>query len=172
MFDFLADQRRNFLEDKIKQLEKDIDMMSEKLSSVHSSVSSIASSLSTTDRRSCSDLAGRDELDMHWSCDVLTGIDDGFRHMEETGQSECRFCSKVFLWDDEEAFVRQGNHLVNSHAFGKCKLGVLYLTEADMMHHLVQFHHATGDISILLGVMGRLNKTIALHVVIGLNRSQ
>ncbi|KAI1391547.1 uncharacterized protein F4822DRAFT_189004 [Hypoxylon trugodes] len=160
IYDQLAYERRLQLESQLKQLERDVDSMSEKLSSVQSSVSSIASSLSVIKKTGDSQLAGRDVHGTHWTCDALTGIDDGFVHDGPNGLSRCRFCSKEFIWDDQEVFSRLGNHLVNFHAFGKCSLGIFYHTQTDIIQHLTNFHHLEnleGDGSDLVDLLARPN---------------
>jgi hypothetical protein len=124
----------------LKYLEKEVDSMSDKLSSVQSSVSSIASSLSLLGKEQSKSKDNWDPEGSHWSCDAITGTDDGFEHFADRGNSICRFCSASFYWDDDECFARQGKHLVSSHAFGTCSLGVSYHEKGEMIDHLVEFH--------------------------------
>ncbi|KAI0125173.1 hypothetical protein BJ170DRAFT_598001 [Xylariales sp. AK1849] len=136
--------------EKRKKLERDIEALSDRLSDVQSSIGSIASSLSRAPARKrpridCSfrSAAEKSTSSMNqplWTCDTISGIDDGYIHDPESGQSECIFCEKVFLWEDAESFMRQGRHLVQQHSFGQCNLSIAYDCIAAFKNHLVSFH--------------------------------
>jgi hypothetical protein len=141
----VASKRREEANLDLSRIKKEICALSDKLSSVHSSVSSIASGLSHSSSSShrSSSAPNSDWDDCYWSCDALSGIDDGFEHQADAGNSICRFCGKGFLWLDDESFARQGRHLVEVHAFGKCNLAITYHSESAMMRHVKMFHRAT-----------------------------
>lgn len=78
-----------------------------------------------------------------WTCDSLSGIDDGFQ--ESPGFSRCRYCSEVFKTQSEQMSItelayQKGRHPADDHSFGKCNLSLSYSSWEDLKTHLDAFH--------------------------------
>jgi hypothetical protein len=114
------------------------------LQSIQDSISSLASdvaNLVSTSLQDKEEVAGTtclpivcDETTPYWSCDSVPGIEDGF--IEDL----CVYCSSSFKivsrWQE------RGQHLVDSHGFGKCNLAVTFSSWHGMKAHLMDFHEA------------------------------